>query len=76
MDRSAKPTEDCLFIDPLKEGVLKLQNVASWGSKNIIKIITLRSKKTFHGHDIMNELNEQKFKISLHLIIYYNQKII
>ncbi|KAK8836219.1 hypothetical protein M9Y10_039851 [Tritrichomonas musculus] len=33
MDRSAKPTEDCLFIDPLKEGVLKLHNVTSWGQK-------------------------------------------
>lgn len=33
MDRSAKPTEDSAFIDPLKEGVLKLHNVASWGNK-------------------------------------------
>lgn len=32
MDRSAKPTEDCLFIDPLKEGVLKLHNITSQGS--------------------------------------------
>lgn len=31
MDRSAKPTEDCIFTDPVKEGVLKLHNVASWG---------------------------------------------
>lgn len=31
MKRSAKPTEDCIFINPMKEGVLKLHNVASWG---------------------------------------------
>jgi hypothetical protein len=32
MDRSAKPTEDCMFTDPMKNGVLKLQNAASWGA--------------------------------------------
>lgn len=31
MDRSAKPTEDCMFSDPMESGVLKLHNVASWG---------------------------------------------
>lgn len=31
MDRSARPTEDCVFIDPLKDGILKLQNIASYG---------------------------------------------
>lgn len=31
MDRSAKPTEDCVFFDPMADGVLKLHNVASWG---------------------------------------------
>lgn len=31
MERSAKPTEDCVFSDPMKSGVLKLHNVASWG---------------------------------------------
>ena len=31
MNRSAKPTEDCIFSDPLKEGVLKLHNAAPWG---------------------------------------------
>ena len=32
MERSAKPTADCIFSDPTKEGVLKLHNVGSWGS--------------------------------------------
>lgn len=32
MDRSAKPTADCVFSDPMKNGVLKLHNVASWGT--------------------------------------------
>lgn len=32
MDRSAKPTEDCVFTDPTKEGVLKLHNAAPWGA--------------------------------------------
>ena len=31
MDRSAKPTEDCVFTDPLSGKVLKLQNTASYG---------------------------------------------
>lgn len=33
MERSAKPTEDCVFSDPMKDGVLKLHNVASWGGR-------------------------------------------
>lgn len=32
MDRSAKPTEDCIFTDPTVDGVLKLHNTASWGT--------------------------------------------
>ena len=32
MARSAKPTEDCVFIDPVKEGVLKLSNYAPLSS--------------------------------------------
>ncbi|XCP86830.1 Sip1-related alpha-galactosidase [Roseburia hominis] len=32
MDRSAKPTVDCVFSDPMADGVLKLHNVASWGN--------------------------------------------
>lgn len=31
MDRAAKPTEDCIFSNPLENGVLKLHNVGSWG---------------------------------------------
>jgi len=31
MDGSAKPTEDCVFADPLKRGYLKLQNTARYG---------------------------------------------
>ncbi len=31
MARSARPTEDCVFTDPLKEGVLKLSNYAACG---------------------------------------------
>ena len=32
MKRSAKPTADCIFRDPRQEGVLKLHNVADYGS--------------------------------------------
>ena len=32
MERSAKPTEDCIFTDPLERGVLKLHNTARWGN--------------------------------------------
>lgn len=50
MNRSAKPTEDCMFIDPLKEGILKLHNVCSWGGKEnnkgaIISAYNLTNKK-------------------------------
>ena len=31
MDRPAWPAEDCVFTDPMKEGVLKLTNTAAWG---------------------------------------------
>jgi hypothetical protein len=31
MARSARPTEDCIFMDPVKEGVLKLSNYAACG---------------------------------------------
>ena len=32
LDRAAKATEDCVFIDPFKEGVLKLRNTGRWGN--------------------------------------------
>lgn len=32
MDRAAKPTEDCIFSNPMESGVLKLHNVAPWGN--------------------------------------------
>lgn len=31
MDRSAKPTADCIFRDPRQDGVLKLHNACLWG---------------------------------------------
>ena len=31
MERSARPTEDCIFSDPTVGGVLKLHNTAAWG---------------------------------------------
>ena len=33
MDRSAKPTADCVFTDPVKSGYLKLQNTAPYGQQ-------------------------------------------
>ena len=33
MDRPAWPTEDCVFADPMKDGVLKLTNTAKYGGK-------------------------------------------
>ena len=35
MDRSAKPTEDCVFTDPMATGFLKLQNTAHDGKELI-----------------------------------------
>ena len=31
MERPARPAEECMFRDPLKEGALKLHNCGSWG---------------------------------------------
>ena len=49
MDRSAKPTEDCAFSDPLTDGVLKLHNIASYGDKKAggIAAYNLTDKKQF-----------------------------
>lgn len=33
MNRSARPTEDCMFENPLEKGVLKLHNTGAWGNK-------------------------------------------
>lgn len=35
LNRSAKPTEDCVFANPLEEGVLKLHNAGAWGEGSI-----------------------------------------
>lgn len=49
MDRSAKPTEDCIFSDPMKDGVLKLHNIASYGDKKAggIAVFNLTGQKQF-----------------------------
>lgn len=49
MDRAAKPTEDCVFTDPLTNGVLKLHNIASYGEKKAggIAAYNLTDKKQF-----------------------------
>lgn len=31
MDRPALPADSCVFTDPMREGVLKLTNMAAWG---------------------------------------------
>lgn len=48
MNRSAKPSWDCLFTDPMNEGVLKLTNVGSYGQKEMaggIAVFNLVGKK-------------------------------
>ena len=58
MDRSAKPTEDCIFSNPTVNGVLKLHNTASWGSREKgggIAVYNLMKKEqpfTFRPADI------------------------
>ena len=49
MDRSAKPTEDCAFSDPLAEGALKLHNASSYGDKKAggIAAFNLTDRKQF-----------------------------
>ena len=55
MNRSAKPTEDCLFVDPLKEGVLKIHNIASWGENRIGGIIA--------AYNLTNKKQNVSFKV-------------
>ena len=31
LERPARPSEDCIFTDPMKEGVLKIHNCGAWG---------------------------------------------
>ena len=48
MDRSAKPTDDCVFTDPIKTGFLKLQNTARYGQDLIgggIAVFNLSDKE-------------------------------
>lgn len=47
MERSAKPTEDCIFSDPLADGVLKLHNISSYGDKKAggIAIFNMTERK-------------------------------
>ena len=58
MDRSAKPTEDCIFSNPLENGVLKLHNVGSWGEGMkvggiaVYNLTGLRQPFTFKPVDI------------------------
>lgn len=49
MDRSAKPTEDCAFSDPLAEGVLKLHNTSSYGDRKAggIAVYNLTDREQF-----------------------------
>ena len=58
MERSAKPSDDCMFTDPMKSGVLKLTNVASHGQEGRgggIAVYNLTDRKqeyTFSSVDI------------------------
>ena len=58
MERSAKPTEDCIFFNPLENGVLKLHNVGQWGECRkgggiaAYNLTGLRQSYTFKPADI------------------------
>ncbi len=58
MERSARPTEDCIFSDPMENGVLKLHNVAAWGQTGrgggiaAYNLTGQRQKYTFKPVDI------------------------
>lgn len=76
MNRSAKPTTDCLFTNPLKSGVLKLSNIANYGENNIgggiaVYNLTNQSQKyTFSPIDIPDIDFSEKYWI----YDYFNQK--
>lgn len=60
MDRSAKPTSDCLFTDPMKSGVLKLTNVAAHGQEYrggglaVYNLTAKRQRYTFSPRDVLD----------------------
>lgn len=39
LEHSAKPTEDCIFTDPLRNGILKLQNTGKFGKNQMAGVI-------------------------------------
>ncbi len=65
MNRGAKPTEDCIFSDPLESGVLKVHNVGSWGEHGkgggiaVYNLTGQRQPYTFRPMDIQDiEMSE------------------
>ncbi len=65
MKRAAKPTEDMIFVDPFKEGILKLHNVGNY-KKDVIggciaafNLTTSNQNSRFSSADIP-ELNPDK----------------
>ena len=69
MDRSAKPTEDCIFTDPMESGYLKLQNTAPYGegmSGGGIAVFNLSEKKiscTFSPSEIEGITSCEKYLV-------------
>lgn len=55
MDRPALPTEDCVFMDPMKEGVLKLSNTAACGGKKAGGIAAYNLTQTRHAYHFSPE---------------------
>ena len=67
MDRSAKPTADCAFSNPMHDGVLKLHNVASWGTNQkaggiaVYNLTQQWQNYTFTPADIPDLDNAEKY---------------
>ena len=58
MERSAKPTEDCLFSDPGREGVLKLHNIGNGGGGLAVLNLTDRMQRYSFTPDEIPDLRQ------------------
>ncbi|MDE6589046.1 MAG: hypothetical protein K2K53_01605, partial [Oscillospiraceae bacterium] len=68
MDRPAWPAEDCVFTDPMREGVLKLTNTAAWGGAQAggiaaFNLTDTSQKYSFSPNDVPELSDEGRYLV-------------